>query len=108
MTVTQQFLFDQMRGDLFSMFMPKISCLSVELPVIFFFAGPDIESATCRLINLRIKGTGLFWKWEHAEDIIFLRSLILTGKLKNACRKGLGIVRNMFNNNTVEDLPQAA
>ena len=67
-----------------------------------------VESAIRRVINLRIKGTGLFWKREHAENIIFLRSLVLTGKLKNACRKGLGIVRNMFDNNTIEDLPLAA
>ena len=51
-----------------------------------------VESAIRRVINLRIKGSGLFWKREHAENIIFLRSLVLTGKLKNACRKGLGIV----------------
>ena len=67
-----------------------------------------VESAIRRVINLRIKGTGLFWKKEHAENIIFLRSLVLTGKLKNACRKGLGIVRNMFDNNTIENLPLAA
>ena len=67
-----------------------------------------VESAIRRVINLRIKGTGLFWKREHAENIIFLRSLVLTGKLRNACRKGLGIVRNMFDNNTIGDLPMAA
>ena len=67
-----------------------------------------VESAIRRVINLRIKGTGLFWKREHAENIIFLRSLVLTGKLRNACRKGLGIVRNMFNNNMIGDLPLAA
>ena len=67
-----------------------------------------VESAIRRVINLRIKGTGLFWKREHAENIIFLRSLVLTGKLKNACRKGLGIVKNMFDNNTIKDLPLAA
>lgn len=67
-----------------------------------------VESAIRRVINLRIKGTGLFWKREHAENIIFLRSLVLTGKLKNACRKGLGLVRNMFNNNILENLPLAA
>ncbi|MBW2652679.1 MAG: hypothetical protein JRC57_06305 [Deltaproteobacteria bacterium] len=67
-----------------------------------------VESAIRRVINLRIKGTGLFWKREHAENIIFLRSLVLTGKLKNACRKGLRIVRNMFDNNTIKDLPLAA
>jgi len=67
-----------------------------------------VESAIRRVINLRIKGTGLFWKREHAENIIFLRSLVLTGKLKNACRKGFGVVRNMFDNNTISDLPLAA
>jgi len=67
-----------------------------------------VESAIRRVINLRIKGTGLFWKWEHAENVIFLRSLVLTGKLGNACRKGLAIVRNMFDNNAIEDLPLAA
>jgi len=63
-----------------------------------------VESAIRRVINLRIKGAGLFWKREHAENIIFLRSLVLTGKLKNACRKGLGIVRSMFDNNAIEDV----
>jgi hypothetical protein len=67
-----------------------------------------VESAIRRVINLRIKGTGLFWKREHAENVIFLRSLVLTGKLGNACRKGLAIVRNMFHNNAIEDLPLAA
>jgi hypothetical protein len=67
-----------------------------------------VESAIRRVINLRIKGTGLFWKREHAENIIFLRSLVLTGKLKNACRKGLGIVINMFDNNMIGDLEVAA
>ncbi len=67
-----------------------------------------VESAIRRVINLRIKGTGLFWKREHAENIIFLRSLVLTGKLRNACRKGLGVVRNMFDNNTIENLPLVA
>jgi hypothetical protein len=65
----------------------------------------SVESAIRRIINLRIKGAGLFWKRENAENIIFLRSLVLTGKLKNACRKGLSIVRNMFDNSTIENLP---
>ena len=66
------------------------------------------ESVIRRVINVRIKGTGLFWKREHAENMIFLRSLVLTGKLKNACRKSLGIVRNMFDNNIIENLPWVA
>jgi hypothetical protein len=64
-----------------------------------------VESAIRRVINLRIKGAGMFWKRENAEKIIFLRSLVLTGKLKNACRIALNVVRKMFNNNTLEDLP---
>lgn len=67
-----------------------------------------VESAIRRIINLRVKGSGSFWKREHAENIIFLRSLVLTGKIKNACRKGLGLVRNMFENSTIENLPMAA
>ena len=67
-----------------------------------------VESAIRRVINLRIKGTGLFWIREHAEIIIMLRSLVLTGKLKTASRKGLMVVRNMFNNNMINDLPLAA
>ena len=66
-----------------------------------------VESAIRRVINLRIKGTGLFWKREHAENIIFLRSLVLTGKLRNACRKALGVIRNMFDNNIIGDLSLA-
>ena len=67
-----------------------------------------VESAIRRVINLRIKGAGLFWKRENAEKIILLRSLVLTGRLKNACKKSLGIVRKMFNNNMLEDLSQTA
>jgi len=67
-----------------------------------------VESAIRRVINLRIKGSGLFWKKEHAENIIFLRSLVLTGKLKQACQKTLSVVRNMFDNNAIENLTWAA
>jgi hypothetical protein len=67
-----------------------------------------VESAIRRVINLRIKGTGMFWKRENAEKIIFLRSLVLTGKLKMACHKALSVTRNMFDNIREEDLPMAA
>ena len=33
-----------------------------------------VGSAIRRVINLRIKGLGLFWKREHAENILFLRN----------------------------------
>jgi hypothetical protein len=67
-----------------------------------------VESAIRRVINLRIKGTGLFWKKENAENIILLRSLVLTGKLKKACRIVSGKVKNMMYNNTLTDLQMAA
>jgi len=65
----------------------------------------SIESAIRRVINLRIKGTGLFWKKDHAESIILLRSLVLTGKLKQACNIIQGVVRKMFYNNGIEGIP---
>ena len=68
----------------------------------------SIESAIRRVINLRVKGAGMFWKKKNAENIIFLRSLVLTGKLKNACRKTCDIVKKMFSNNILEDLPLPA
>lgn len=64
-----------------------------------------VESAIRRIINLRVKSTGMFWKRENAERIILLRSLVLTGKLKKASRKALGVVKKMFDNNTLNDLP---
>lgn len=67
-----------------------------------------VESAIRRIINLRIKGTGLFWKRENAENVIFLRSLVLTGKIRNACRKALQIGRTMFDQDSICDLPMAA
>lgn len=67
-----------------------------------------VESAIRRVINLRIKGTGLFWKRPQAENIILLRSLVLTGKLRDACKKGLSIAKKMYDNNIIDDLPLAA
>jgi hypothetical protein len=67
-----------------------------------------VESAIRRVINLRIKGTGLFWKKDNAENMILLRSLVLTGKLRNACSVVSGKVKNMYYNNTLTDLQMAA
>ena len=64
-----------------------------------------VESAIRRIINLRIKGTGLFWYRENAENIVFLRSVVLTGRLRQAIQKGMGIVKSMFNNNTLDHIP---
>ena len=64
-----------------------------------------VESAIRRVINLRVKGTSIFWKRRNAEKMIYLRSLVLTGKIRNACRKVLNIFYKMIENNTLEDLP---
>jgi len=45
---------------------------------------------------------------ENAENVIFLRSLVLTGKIRNACRKALKIGRTMFDQDSICDLPMAA
>ena len=63
-----------------------------------------VESAIRRVINLRLKGTGIFWKKENAEKIIFLRSLVLTGKLNRACHNALRITRNMLDVHIPEGL----
>lgn len=49
-----------------------------------------------RIINLRVKSTGMFWKREHAENVIFLRSLVLTGKLRDACRTACNVMKNKY------------
>jgi len=43
-----------------------------------------VESAVRRVINLRIKSPGTFWLRQNAESMLFIRSLVLTGKLKQA------------------------
>lgn len=57
-----------------------------------------VESAIRRIINLRIKGTGLFWKRQNAENMIFLRAIILTGKIRNVCRRCLEMIIHVFDN----------
>lgn len=39
-----------------------------------------VESAIRRVLNLRIKSPGIFWKKENAEKMIFLRSQLLSGR----------------------------
>ncbi len=67
-----------------------------------------VESAIRRVINLRVKSSGMFWKRENAEKMIFLRSIVLTGKLRTLCDKVLCIVKAMYANNTPNDLCFAA
>lgn len=39
-----------------------------------------VESAIRRVINLRLKSPGIFWKLKTAETILFLRSQLLSGR----------------------------
>jgi hypothetical protein len=39
-----------------------------------------IESAIRRVINLRLKGNGIFWQEENAEAMLVLRGLVLSGR----------------------------
>ena len=41
-----------------------------------------VESAIRRIINLRLKSAGTFWKKDTAESYLFLRSQILSGRWK--------------------------
>jgi hypothetical protein len=53
-----------------------------------------VESAIRRVINLRLKSPGIFWKRETAEVMLFLRSTLLCGRwkimLKNLFAAGRG------------------
>jgi len=39
-----------------------------------------VESCVRRVVNLRLKGNGIFWKPENAEGMLFLRSQLLCGR----------------------------
>jgi hypothetical protein len=39
-----------------------------------------VESAIRRVINLRLKGNGIYWKPENAEAMLVLRAAVLTGR----------------------------
>jgi hypothetical protein len=39
-----------------------------------------IESAVRRVINLRLKGNGIYWREENAEAMLVLRAAVLTGR----------------------------
>src|SRR5262245_12260367 len=40
----------------------------------------SIESGVRRIVNLRLKGASLFWRPEHAEEILYLRCQIKSGR----------------------------
>lgn len=48
-----------------------------------------VESAVRRVINLRLKGNGVFWLREHAEFIIHLRGHVVTGRWRELVERTL-------------------
>lgn len=44
-----------------------------------------VESAIRRVINLRLKSPGIFWKIETAESMLFLRNQLLSGRWNEQC-----------------------
>jgi hypothetical protein len=48
-----------------------------------------VESAIRRIINLRIKGTGIFWKRENAENVIFFTLVSVDWKNQECLSQGI-------------------
>jgi hypothetical protein len=55
-----------------------------------------VESAIRRVINLRLKSPGIFWKRETAEVMLFLRSTLLCGRWDNMLEHLLQQYREKF------------
>lgn len=60
----------------------------------------SVESAIRRVINLRLKSAGSFWKREMAEYFLFLRSQLLSGRwlifMDNVRSRRIRLVDNVF------------
>lgn len=52
-----------------------------------------IESSIRRVINLRLKGNGIFWREAHAEEMLQLRALVLTGRWDARLRRMRSLAR---------------
>lgn len=46
-----------------------------------------IESSIRRVINLRLKGNGIFWRQDHAEAMLQVRSQIISGRWDNRVKQ---------------------
>ena len=55
-----------------------------------------VESAIRRVINLRIKGAGIFWTAEMAEVMLFLRSQFLCGRWATVLQNYVCKTRNLL------------
>lgn len=67
-----------------------------------------VESAIRRIINMRIKGCGLFWLEKNAEIMIFLRSQVLSNRLRHCMKSKLALWRNRFTESGIRVLREAA
>jgi hypothetical protein len=52
-----------------------------------------IESSIRRVINQRLKGNGIFWREAHAEEMLQLRALVLTGRCDERLRRMRSLAR---------------
>ena len=72
----------------------------------------SVESAIRRVINMRLKSAGIFWKHERAEYFLFLRSQLLSGRwqtfMSNVTRRWVESIENEEKNNRHQQLPKAA
>jgi len=55
-----------------------------------------VASAIRRVINLRLKGAGIFWTAEMAEVMLFLRSQFLRGRWNIVLNNLVNRTRKMF------------
>ena len=55
-----------------------------------------IESAIRRVINLRLKSPGSFWKLDFAETMLYLRAQVLYGRWENLKNNWTKLILNDF------------
>lgn len=71
-----------------------------------------VESAVRRIINLRLKSAGTFWKREMAECFLFLRAQLLSGRwlvfLRNATRQPARALLNLSAEHAVDQFQPAS
>jgi hypothetical protein len=60
-----------------------------------------VESAIRRVINLRLKAPGSFWKKEMAEYFLFLRSQLLSGRWDIFINNVASLTRKLLNQDFV-------
>src|SRR5262245_35090426 len=71
----------------------------------------SVESAIRRVVNMRMKGNGTFWRRDNAEIMLLLRSYLKAGRLDDLfpmvhfpCREWVGGVRRCADQSRRTDL----